>query len=358
MKKWEAPYTFPNGLKVKNRLAFAPISTMSSNGIGQLSIEEIEFYRSRTQKVGLVILGSANVSVDGKAYQNNVGIASDAVISNLRIYNRAVKSVGAKSIIQLYHGGRAIGFQPTRNEVGVVSKEEKDGSNYHEWSEKEILSTIEEFGKAIRRAIRAGFDGVEIHAGNPFLLQEFLSPLTNKRLDKWGGSEQNRFLFLEVIVRLACQIRKEASSPFAIGVRLAVEESDPNGITFEETSRIVGRLSQLKVDYVHINQDDFIDNTKQISQLQEINDSLPIINNGGITSELKLEEALNVTPLASIARPLILNPAFPTESKSYMTVDDMSKKELVIPNGLWKSINDSPEWYLHKKAEKKQSKLV
>ncbi len=348
MKTWELPYTFPNGLTVKNRLAFAPISTMSSNGIGQLSDTEIAFYKSRAKEAGVIILGSANVSSSGKAYENNVGIAHDAVIPNLKTYNREVKAFGAKSIIQLYHGGRAISFQSNKSKVGVVSRKTKDGNNCYEWSEKDILSLIEEFGKAIRRAIRAGFDGIEIHAGNPFLLQEFLSPLSNQREDKWGDSEQSRFRFLEVILRLANQIRTEAAYPFVIGIRLAVEEADPNGLSFEETSRIVERLSNLNIDYVHFNQNDFREKGKQIEELQKLNDSLPIINNGGIMNGVLLEEALRLTPLASVARPLILTATFPHEVKTYETIDDLSQKELLAPNGLWKSMNDSLDWYLNR----------
>lgn len=348
MKQWQKPYTFPGGLTLQNRLVFAPISTMSSTEIGQLTKEEISFYKRRSQKAGMVILGSANISNSGKAYNQNVSIAHDAMIPNLKQFNKQIKQSGAKTIIQLYHGGAAIQFLPEKKNIYVVSKENVislPGKSYYELTESNIHQILMDFGRAIQRAILAGFDGIEIHAGNPFLLQQFLSPRTNQRHDFWGGNEQKRFHFLEVVLKLAIAIKKETgNSDFVIGVRLAIEEKEPDGLTFFESSRIAARASLLGVDYLHFNQDDIFEDHAKRNRLQIVQQSIPdavsIIGNGNVNSLETLEKALNIFPLVSVARSIILHPDFPEKYSSDI--------ELKFPEGLKKSFEASPKWYLHR----------
>ncbi|MDE1548745.1 hypothetical protein [Jeotgalibaca caeni] len=348
MNNWQIPYKFPNGMEVRNRLIFAPISTMTSTDIGLLTDSEMAFYKSRAKNVGMVVLGSAYISQAGKAYNQNVGIAHDAVIPNLKKYNQQLHQAGAKSIIQLYHGGLAVQYMAAKKEVQVVSKlpalETSDTKNNVELTDVAIQKIIEDFGKAIERAIRAGFDGIEIHAGNPFLLQQFLSPRTNQRTDFWGGDLSKRMRCLEVILRLADKIRKKVEKPFIIGVRLALEEKEAGGLSFQDTCQIAGRLSKLNIDYLHFNQHDLFEEINGQFKLDVIAESLessvPIIGNGGIKNESQLEAACNVAPLASVARPFILQPNFPFETEYSMT--QLSK---TVPKGLWRSIQSSLEWY-------------
>lgn len=330
MTNWETPFTFPNGMTLKNRLVFAPISTMSSNALGQLSQQELAFYQARSHQVGLIILGSATISLTGKAYENNVSISNDALIPNLRKYNATIKGSGAKSVIQLYHGGQSIEYLANQKRIPVVSN--IPGEKYHELNEKEIQEIIEDFGKAIIRAIKADFDGVEIHVGNPFLIQAFLSPLTNRRNDFWG----NRTKFLEVLLRLASEIRKNLERPFMIGVRLAMTEKAEGGLSLSDTMAIVSIISKLDIDYIHFNHDNIQANLGEMEMLQKAAGNIPVIGNGGIKNECLLEKMLNTVPLASVARPLILNPNFPFDGKMEN-----------VPAGLQKSIDSSPEWYFN-----------
>lgn len=355
MKIWETPYVFPGGLELRNRLVFAPISTMSSSNIGLLSDKEIQFYKSRAQNMGLVILGSANVSKEGKAYDRNVTISHDAAIPNLKTYNKEIHETGAKSIIQLYHGGSATQFLPSQKDVYTVStffdeRYDKE-KQYHELTETEILQTINDFGKAIHRAIRAGFDGIEIHGGNPFLVQQFLSPRTNRREDFWGGNAQKRFRFLEALLKLANEIKGKTASPsFVIGVRLAMEENTADGITFQETCRLAEKISKLSVDYIHFNQNDLFEIQNEeikVSVIEKgIEHSICLIGNGSVDTEKKIEEALGIVPLISIARPLVLQPAFPIELNLPFSMGDVSKEKLLIPDGLWQSLIKSSDWFL------------
>lgn len=330
MTKWQTPYTFPNGTAVRNRLIFAPVSTMSSNRLGQLSQTEMAFYEARSYQVGLMILGSATISPSGKAYENNVSIANDALIPNLRAYNRRIKANGAKSIIQLYHGGQAIEYLPQHKKVPVVS--DGDGSRYITLTDQDIQKIIADFGKAIVRAIKADFDGVEIHAGNPFLIQSFLSPRTNHRQDYWG----ERTTFLEVLVRLALKLRAQLAPSFVIGVRLAMEEKGEGGMRLSDTAALVSHISKLDVDYVHFNHDYIQADLAGLKQLQDAAGRIPVVGNGGLKSEQQLEEVLAFVPLISAARPIILNSNFPFEGEAG-----------TYPKGLQASITSSPDWYFN-----------
>lgn len=327
MTSWKEPFYFPNGSRLKNRLIFAPISTMSSNGIGQLSESELAFYQQRSKVVGMIILGSAYVSVGGKAYQNNVGLASDAVIPNLRRYNKRVKADGALSIVQLYHGGRAVDNQKGRHWVSVVSRLANDPDDYRVLSEKDILAILESFGAAIRRARKAGFDGIELHAGSPFLIQEFLSAETNQRTDQWGGNEERCFLFLKTLILLAIKIRDKSDESFVIGIRLAMSDQS-------ETQRLVDWLNDLGIDYIHFNQ----------NNLQHIKSKVPLIANGGIETLEEVASAMVVAPLVSVARPLILQAGFPFSDKRVTSIEQID----TLPKGLLKSITDSPDWYFNR----------
>lgn len=354
MKAWQSPYIFPGGLELRNRMVFAPISTMSSSNIGLLSDKEIQFYKSRSKNMGLVILGSANVSKMGKAYDHNVTISHDAAIPNLKKYNNEIHETGAKSVIQLYHGGSSTQFLSSQEEVYTVStfyeKQDYKEKQYHELTESEILQILKDFGKAIHRAIQSGFDGVEIHGGNPFLVQQFLSPRSNQRKDFWGGNEQKRFRFLEALLKLANEIKeKEAKHPFAIGIRLAMEEIGEDGITFLETCRITKKISQLPVDYIHFNQNNLFEMQNEQMKVNMIKEMIQkpicVIGNGSVDTEEKIEDALKVVPLVSIARSLILHSTFPVETNLPFSVKELSKDKLLIPDGLWRSIIESPDWF-------------
>lgn len=327
---WQTPYTLPCGLELRNRLVFAPISTMTSTPIGKLSEEEIAFYERRAGQAGLLILGSASISPVGKAYAHNVSLSHDAVIPNLRKHNRKIQAQGAKSIVQLYHGGAASAYVPGHKKVFSVSD-----PTYHVMSDSEIQQVLLEFGRALQRAIRAGFNGVEFHGGNPFLIQQFLSPLTNRRHDFWGGDEERRFRFLEALIQMALAVRQAATSePFVIGVRLAIAEKEAGGLRWHDTICLVKRLELLGIDYVHFNQENML----REPLLKEVATRLCVIGNGGIRTCEELEQALELTPLVSVARQLILEPDFPGEHKGNL---------LSVPEGLRKSIEASRDWYYY-----------
>jgi 2,4-dienoyl-CoA reductase-like NADH-dependent reductase (Old Yellow Enzyme family) len=127
-----------------------------------------------------------------------------------------------------------------------------------EMTEGEIEETIKAFGQAARRAILAGFDGVEIHGANGYLLQQFFSPHANRRSDQWGGSIENRAAFpIAVLEEVQEVVRRNAYRPFSIGYRLSPEEIDEPGITMEETMQLVEGIVACRPDWIHISTNEY-----------------------------------------------------------------------------------------------------
>lgn len=110
-----------------------------------------------------------------------------------------------------------------------------------------------DFGEATRRAIQAGFDGIELHGANTYLLQQFFSPHSNRRTDKWGGSVEKRMTFaLEVIKRVHETVEKYANRPFIVGYRISPEEIEEPGIRMADTLQFIDVLAEQPIDYLHV----------------------------------------------------------------------------------------------------------
>lgn len=187
---YEQPYTFPNGVTLKNRMIMAPMTTKMSFYDGVITEDEKRYYRMRSKDLGAVITAAANVSDEGKGWDGELGVSEDKHIDGLSELASAIQVNGTKAILQLYHGGRMTyssvlkGKQPVA--PSAVKALRPDAEMPRELANGEINQVIEDFKKATVRAIKAGFDGVEIHGANTYLVQQFFSPHSNRRTDYWG----------------------------------------------------------------------------------------------------------------------------------------------------------------------------
>lgn len=154
-----------------------------------------------------------------------------------------------------------------------------------EMTENEIQETIRAFGDVTKRAIKAGFDGVELHGAHGFLLQNFFSPLFNQRNDRWGGDLEGRMRFpLAVLQEVKNVVYEYATKPFAIGYRISPEESATGGLRIEDTYKLLDRLISSGISYIH-------------TSLVSINDSYPVESpNGPRTIELILNHIAGRVP--------------------------------------------------------------
>lgn len=182
MYNFLSTYRFANGLEVKNRIVMSPMTTMASFYNGMVTKEEIAYYALRAGGPGMIVTGVANISESGKGFEGELSITRDEMIPGLSKLAKGIQKDGTKAILQIFHAGRKSTSKVLRGEQPVSASEiaasyPADSEVPRALTEKEILQIIEDFGEATRRAIVAGFDGVELHGANTYLLQQFYSSI-------------------------------------------------------------------------------------------------------------------------------------------------------------------------------------
>lgn len=295
--------TLKNGVELKNKFALGPMTHISSHDDGTVSDAEIEYMRLRSKDVGLSISAASNVRDLGKAFPGQPSVVRDSDIEGLTRLADAMKENGAKAILQIHHGGaQAIPrLTPNSDSAGpspitMQSFDETEPHEVREITEEEIIETIKAFGEATRRAAEAGFDGVEIHGANHYIIHQFVSPYFNKRTDKWG---EDPFLFaMEIVDAVTKAKEKYAEDDFIIGYRFSPEEKETPGIRMETTKELIGKLVEKPIDYLHASLSEVHSKTregkyKDIERIellhQWIDDQIPLI---GIGSVFTADQAL------------------------------------------------------------------
>lgn len=295
--------TLKNGVELKNKFALGPMTHISSHDDGTVSDAEIEYMRLRSKDVGLSISAASNVTDLGKAFPGQPSVVRDSDIEGLTRLADAMKENGAKAILQIHHGGaQAIPrLTPNSDSAGpssmtMQSFDETDPHEVREITEEEIFETIKAFGEAARRAAEAGFDGVEIHGANHYIIHQFVSPYFNKRTDKWG---EDPFLFaMEIVDAVTKAKEKYAEDDFIIGYRFSPEEKETPGIRMETTKKLIGKLVEKPIDYLHASLSEVHSKTregkyKDIERIellhQWIDGQIPLI---GIGSVFTADQAL------------------------------------------------------------------
>lgn len=235
-----SPFTLPNGTELKNRLLMAPMTTCTGYFDGTVTSELVEYYRARSGSIGTIIVECCFVDDLGLAFPGAIGIDNDEKIAGLAKIAEAIKSKGSKALLQIYHGGRMVDPKLIggRTPVGpsAVAAPREGAATPVALTAEEVEGMIGKFGEAVRRAIQAGFDGVEIHGANTYLIQQFYSPNSNQRDDEWGGSRDNRAKFpLAVLDITHKMVRQYADDAFIIGYRFSPEEMEVPGIRFDDT---------------------------------------------------------------------------------------------------------------------------
>lgn len=316
-------YTFSNGLSVKNRVVMSPMTTMSSFYNGMVTSDEINYYGLRAGGPGIIIIGVANVSENGKGFEGELSVTTDSMIPGLTALAKAIKKDGTKAILQIFHAGRKSTSKVLRGEQPVSASAisatyPADSEVPRELSHEEILQIITDFGEATRRAIEAGFDGVELHGANTYLLQQFFSENSNQRSDEWGGSQKKRLKFpLAVIDSVKQAVKKHSTNPFVIGYRLSPEEIETPGIRLENSLFFVDQIKE-KVDYIHLSMGSYkrtsLNDKKNkatlISQFStHTKGVVPLIGIGSVEHPDEAEEVLHDgADLIAIGRELIREP--------------------------------------------------
>ncbi len=240
-------------LELKNRLVMPPMATNYALKDGTVTDRQIDYYEERSKGgAGLVIVEISCVdSPVGKGVMRQICIDDDRFIPHLSKLAEAIKRHGAKAAIQVHHAGRQTTAQITGHQPVAPSPVPTSGGEQpKELTVSEIAALVTKFAEAAERAKKAGFDGVEIHGAHGYLISQFLSPLSNRRQDAYGGSVENRARFLLEVIEA---IRKKVGREYPVWCRLSAREIGvEDGITLEETQVVAELAEKAGVDAIHV----------------------------------------------------------------------------------------------------------
>ncbi|WP_313045042.1 flavocytochrome c [Pantoea eucalypti] len=352
------PLTLPNGAVLKNRLVMAPMTTCTGFYDGTVTSELVEYYRARAGSIGTVIVECCFIDNRGPAFPGAIAIDSDNKIPGLKRIADAIKSEGSTAILQIYHGGRMVEPELIGGKTPVapsaIAAPREGATQPLALSAEEVDTMITKFGDAVNRAIKAGFDGVEIHGANTYLIQQFYSPNSNQRDDKWGGSRDNRARFpLEVLEITHKMAERFAHNSFIIGYRFSPEEIEVPGIRFDDTLYLLEKLAARGLDYVHFSVGQLLrpsivdtqDPTPLIEKFIAMRSpelaKVPVIGVGGVVNkadaELALEKGYDLVAIgkACIAYPNWADRIINNEHLE-LYIDSNKREELQIPEPLWR----------------------
>lgn len=321
------------GLELQNRLVMAPLTR--SRAIGNVPNDLMETYYAQRANAGLIIAEGTAPSPNGLGYPRIPGIFNRQQVAGWRRVTDAVHAKGGKIFIQLMHTGRvshplnlpagakvvapsAIGLEQTKmytDEQGPQPIPVPEAM-----SQKDITTALEEYVQAARNAVEAGFDGVELHAANGYLLEQFINPAANQREDEYGGSIENRARFVLEVAEAVV----EAIGPEKVGIRLsphgAFNEMDPDYPEVDATYHYLAEeLGKIGLVYIHL-VDHSSMGTPQVpaSIKREIRERFPnlLILSGGYDAE-RAEKDLQAghADLIAFGRPFLANPDLVTRLK-------------------------------------------
>jgi len=239
-------------LSLRNRLVMAPITTQYAEQRGRVTAQLKAHYEARARGgAGLIIVEATYVLPVGQAFANQLGIYGDELVPGLAGLAAAIKQHGCAAAIQLHHGGRMAksslsGLQP----VAPSAIADPRGELPRQLDEAEIQATAGAFARAAERARDAGFDGVEIHGAHAYLIDQFISPASNKRTDAYGGPVENRARFL---VEVLTAVRAAVGPGYPVWVRMNGREYGvEGGTTLEDALTVASLAEQAGAAAIHV----------------------------------------------------------------------------------------------------------
>ncbi|TGN61976.1 NADH-dependent flavin oxidoreductase [Paracoccus liaowanqingii] len=363
-----ASFTLTKDVTLRNRIVLAPMTTWSGNPDGTVADVEIDWMRRRAGGVGMVLTGCAHVQANGIGFTDEFAAYDDRFLPGLTRLAEAAKSGGALAVLQIFHAGnKALRTLTPNGEVVSASDVPTDASPFapsitpRALNRNEVFDVIAAFGDATRRAVAAGFDGIELHGAHGFLIQNFLSPRFNQRTDKWGGSLENRMRFSLALVAEVARVAATAGRPFVVGYRISPEEPGIGGLRIAEALTLTDRLIEAGVTYIHASLSDVLNakpldatDDKTIAKriVDQVAGRVPVIAAGMIRTPAQAEQALATgLPLVAVGRGLVINPDWVERARDgnaagiATSLDLADAPALAIPAKLTGMIRSMPGWF-------------
>lgn len=323
LKSLNQPITI-GGIRIKNRIVMPPMDTNYANADGSFSRKGYAYLTERAKGgAGLIIVEATSVSYpEGKISERQLNMKSAVTTPEIHDLVDSVHGFGTKIIPQIHHGG----FMAVPDYCnGIQSVSASDYMGARALSTDEIKQIEQDFIHAATIAKNAGFDGVEVHGCHMYLLNQFLSPISNTRTDAYGGSLENRFRLLGNILR---GIRKVCPRPFLLSVRLAAVDACPGGITLEEGIQFAKWCEECGADMLNLS-NGFYTSVSQSTESQWEPEANRVYMSEAVKKEVHIPVSIvgklrtpelcaeiietGKTDMVCIGRQLICDPYFPNK---------------------------------------------
>ena len=341
----------------KNPYVLAPMTTYSSLPSGELSPDEEPFLESRAKGgFGTIITAACAVHPSGKAFHGQWCCWDDSFLDSLKRGADAIHRGhrDTLALLQIHHGGRACPQELVESRPispSAIAAERPGAMVPREMSQSEIMRSLDDYAFAAERAMRAGFDGVEIHGANTYLIQQFVSPQSNRRTDHWNSAD------LRFSIELTQRVRDAVGAHGIVGYRFSPEEPETPGIRLDLTDRLLDELiATSSLDYLHVSLRRFdqtsLHGPERVMRrvAKTIGQRLPLIGVGEIRAkrDVTLARAEGADHYA-VGRAAISDPnwAFhveqnrPTQTK---LPRENWAKGCQLPAGLARKIESTPGW--------------
>ena len=315
-------------MKIKNRIVMPPMCVYSADEDGVAKDFHLVHYGARALGgVGFIIMEATGVSNAGRITNNCLGLWNEEQADAIKRIVDMGKSAGCKMGIQLQHAGRKCEvssvdeiFAPSAISFGGKYRTPKEMTKSH------ITQLVEDFGNSAKLAEKAGFDAIEVHGAHGYLISTFLSPLSNKREDEYGGTPEN-------MARIARQVLASVRANFSgtVGIRVSAEDYAPGGNSPEDMANLINFFKD-ELDFIDVSSGGVVDMEKraffpgyQTTYAEIIKKAvdIPIIT-GGLLHEPEHMEAIlsnDRADMVFVGRRLLADPAFPLFAAKKMGVD-------------------------------------
>lgn len=319
-------------LEIKNRMVVPPMLTEYANEDGSINERFIRYYEEKAKgDFGLIIIEDTAVERRGAGFMCLPGLWSDELSKKHIELTKRVKAHGAKIAVQLYHAGRE-GSSSVNGGMQIVAPSAiQDPTNLelpHELTTEEVRELVEKFAQAARRAKEAGYDAVELHGAHGYLVNQFVSPYSNKRTDEFGGTFMNRLKFpLDIIKR----IKELNGHDFPIIYRITADEMVEGGLNINDTKMIVSILEKEGIAAVHVSASVYKSGywasapttapttpfVKYAAEIKTVVNSIPVIAVNKINTPFIAENILKEgqADFVSMGRASIADPYLPKKTK-------------------------------------------
>ena len=345
-------YTLNNGVTIKNRLVVAPMTHFGSQADGLISDQERTFLSNRAGDMGMFITAATLVQKDGKAFHGQPEATGEHCLDSLKEIAQILQQQGAKAILQIHHGGSKA-MDDLLDGLDKISASASEAEHAREATAEEVEALIASYAQAADLALRAGFDGVEIHGANTYLIQQFYSAQSNRRNDQWGDSLENRMRFPLAVIDAVVAVReKHRRNDFIIGYRFSPEEPGDDGLTMNETGALIDALVQKPLQYLHVSLWEFDkkirrggDTAQTRMQFihERINGKLPLIGVGNLFTADQILAAYETgwAEFIALGKTVMINPHIATqiregrEDEIETQLDPTRADHYGLPDTLW-----------------------